>query len=148
MSFGALSSAAVTALSEGAAAGGFALNTGEGGVSPYHLAGGADLIWQIGTGYFGCRTKSGSFDASRFADQASHPNIKAIEITLPPGTIFFKPFNQELGKLLDEFFLCEPKSLETCFTIQIQVRVRFCFSEVFITVCIPSQDIISVLLLC
>jgi len=85
MSFGALSSAAVTALSEGAAAGGFALNTGEGGVSPYHLAGGADLIWQIGTGYFGCRTKSGSFDASRFADQASHPNVKAIEIKLSQG---------------------------------------------------------------
>ncbi len=85
MSFGALSDAAITALSKGAAAGGFAHNTGEGGVSPYHLAGGADLIWQIGTGYFGCRTADGHFDPDRFAAQASEPAIKMIEIKLSQG---------------------------------------------------------------
>lgn len=85
MSFGALSAAAVTALSHGAAAGTFAMNTGEGGVSSHHLDGRADLIWQLGTGYFGCRTKSGSFDPSMFTDQAATPAIKAIEIKLSQG---------------------------------------------------------------
>ncbi|MGI9607734.1 MAG: FMN-binding glutamate synthase family protein [Acidimicrobiales bacterium] len=85
MSFGALSSAAITALSTGARRGGFAHNTGEGGVSRYHLAGGADLIWQIGTGYFGCRNDRGRFDPDMFAEQAEHPSIKAIEIKLSQG---------------------------------------------------------------
>lgn len=85
MSYGALSDAAVTALSRGAAAGGFAHNTGEGGVSPYHLAGGADLIWQIGTGYFGCRTLDGRFDPDRFSTQAAAPTVKMIEIKLSQG---------------------------------------------------------------
>ncbi len=85
MSFGSLSGQAVRALSKGAAAGGFAMNTGEGGVSPHHLSGGADLIWQIGTGYFGCRTATGEFDPDMFASQAAHPSIKAIEIKLSQG---------------------------------------------------------------
>lgn len=85
MSFGALSAQAITALSLGAAEGGFAQNTGEGGVSQAHLSGGADLIWQIGTGYFGCRTPAGAFDPSRFTDQAAEPAIKAIEIKLSQG---------------------------------------------------------------
>ena len=85
MSFGALSAAAVTALSRGAAAGGFAMNTGEGGISPYHLEGGADLIWQIGTAYFGCRTTAGAFDPTMFTDQVANPAIKAVEIKLSQG---------------------------------------------------------------
>ncbi len=85
MSFGALSSAAVTALSAGAAKGGFAHNTGEGGVSPYHLAGGGDLIWQIGTGYFGCRNAAGRFDPNMFTEQSADPAIKMIEIKLSQG---------------------------------------------------------------
>ena len=85
MSFGALSDAAIVALSTGAARGGFAHNTGEGGVSPHHLRGGADLIWQIGTGYFGCRTTDGRFDPEMFAAQASDPAIKMIEIKLSQG---------------------------------------------------------------
>ena len=85
MSFGALSSAAIRALSTGASRGRFAHNTGEGGVSQYHLEGGADLIWQIGTGYFGCRTPDGAFDAAMFSRQAETPAIKAIEIKLSQG---------------------------------------------------------------
>ena len=61
MSFGALSRNAILALNGGARAGGFAHNTGEGGISPYHLENGADLVWQIGTGYFGCRDEKGDF---------------------------------------------------------------------------------------
>ena len=61
MSYGALSKNAILALSGGAKKGNFAHNTGEGGISPYHYQGGADLIWQIGTGYFGCRTEDGNF---------------------------------------------------------------------------------------
>ena len=60
MSYGALSKTAITALNEGARMGNFAHNTGEGGISEYHLKGG-DLIWQIGTGYFGCRDNNGRF---------------------------------------------------------------------------------------
>ncbi|RME72925.1 MAG: FMN-binding glutamate synthase family protein, partial [Planctomycetota bacterium] len=85
MSFGALSAAAVRALNRGAAAGGFAHNTGEGGISPYHLEGGGDLIWQIGTGYFGCRTPDGRFDPDRFAENARRPSVRMIEIKLSQG---------------------------------------------------------------
>jgi glutamate synthase domain-containing protein 2 len=85
MSFGALSGAAISALSQGAAQGGFALNTGEGGVSPHHLVGGADLIWQIGTGYFGCRTADGGFDPEMFAETAAGDRVRAIEIKLSQG---------------------------------------------------------------
>ncbi|MFT7598432.1 MAG: glutamate synthase domain-containing protein 2 [Acidimicrobiales bacterium] len=85
MSFGALSEAAIVALSTGAARRGFAHNTGEGGVSPHHLKGGADLIWQIGTGYFECRTPAGGFDAEMFVAQAAEPSVKMIEIKLSQG---------------------------------------------------------------
>lgn len=85
MSYGSLSQNAILALSRGAKLGSFAHNTGEGGVSPYHLDGGGDLIWQIGTGYFGCRNGDGSFSDALFAEQASHPHIKMIELKLSQG---------------------------------------------------------------
>ena len=86
MSFGSLSSAAVEALSGGAKKGDFAHNTGEGGVSPYHLEPGGDLIWQIGTGYFGCRDpETGRFNPDAFSEMASHPHIKMVEIKLSQG---------------------------------------------------------------
>ena len=85
MSFGSLSRNAVRALNWGAKLGGFAHNTGEGGVSPYHLEHGGDLIWQIGTGYFGCRNEDGSFADEPFAKMAQHPHIKMIEVKLSQG---------------------------------------------------------------
>jgi glutamate synthase domain-containing protein 2 len=85
MSFGSLSSRAVLALNRGARAAGFAQNTGEGGVSPYHLEGGGDLIWQIGTGYFGCRTRQGGFDGEAFARTAGLTAVKMIELKLSQG---------------------------------------------------------------
>ena len=84
MSFGSLSSRAVEALNRGAALCGCLHNTGEGGVSPYHLNGG-DLIWQIGTGYFGCRASDGGFDLDRFRETVAHGAIRAIEIKLSQG---------------------------------------------------------------
>lgn len=85
MSFGSLSANAIRALSMGAARGGFAHDTGEGGLSDYHLEGGADLIWEIGTGYFGCRTHEGEFDPKLFADRAAHPNVKVVSLKLSQG---------------------------------------------------------------
>jgi len=85
MSFGSLSGAAIHALSEGARRGRFAHDTGEGGISRYHRAGGGDLIWQIGTGYFGCRRPDGRFDADRYRDQAREPQVKMIELKLSQG---------------------------------------------------------------
>ncbi|WP_428353927.1 FMN-binding glutamate synthase family protein [Methyloprofundus sp.] len=85
MSFGALSKHAILALNGGAKIGGFAHNTGEGGLSPYHLEPGGDLIWQIGTGYFGCRDEQGGFSEQGFAEKASLDNIKMIEIKLSQG---------------------------------------------------------------
>ncbi len=85
MSYGALSKNAVLALNKGAKAGGFAHNTGEGGLSPYHLEPGGDLIWQIGTGYFSCRTPDGAFCPDRFQEKAALPQIKMIEIKLSQG---------------------------------------------------------------
>jgi glutamate synthase domain-containing protein 2 len=85
MSYGALSRNAILALSRGAKAGGFAHNTGEGGISPYHLAGGADLIWQIGTGYFGCRSEDGGFNRELFQQKAKLESVKMIEIKLSQG---------------------------------------------------------------
>ena len=85
MSFGSLSDAAVRALNKGAAVGGFYHNTGEGGVSEYHLENGGDLVWQIGTGYFGCRSEEGGFSPERFTQTARHPAIKMIEIKLSQG---------------------------------------------------------------
>lgn len=85
MSFGSLSKNAVRALNGGAAKGGFAHNTGEGGVTPFHLEAGGDLIWQIGTGYFGCRATDGGFDAEKFVETVSQPSIKMVEIKLSQG---------------------------------------------------------------
>jgi len=85
MSFGSLSTHAVRALNLGAKRGGFAHNTGEGGLSPYHLEHGGDLVWQIGTGYFGCRTEDGRFDPEKFAERSRLPSVKMIEIKLSQG---------------------------------------------------------------
>jgi len=85
MSFGSLSKNAVLAMNTGAKIGGFAQNTGEGGLSPYHLQPGGDLIWQIGTGYFGCRTESGDFSPELFQQKAVLDNVKMIEIKLSQG---------------------------------------------------------------
>lgn len=85
MSFGALSKNAISALNKGAKTGGFSHNTGEGGISPYHLSAGADLIWQIGTGYFGCRNSVGGFDTDLFAKKSSQDVVKMIEIKLSQG---------------------------------------------------------------
>ncbi len=85
MSFGALSKNAVLAMNKGAKLGGFAQNTGEGGLSPYHKKYGGDLIWQIGTGYFGCRTKDGNFCPDTFQKTAVIPNVKMIEIKISQG---------------------------------------------------------------
>ncbi|MEW5812009.1 MAG: FMN-binding glutamate synthase family protein [Actinomycetota bacterium] len=85
MSFGALSANAISALNAGAARGGFAHDTGEGGISPYHLAGGGDLIWEIGSGYFGCRDADGRFDAAQFAEKAALPAVKVISVKLSQG---------------------------------------------------------------
>lgn len=85
MSFGALSRNAVMALNRGAKLGGFAHNTGEGGLSPWHLKHGGDLIWQIGTGYFGCRDPHGEFDAELFSEGAQRDAVKMIELKLSQG---------------------------------------------------------------
>lgn len=85
MSFGSMSQNAIEALNGGAKMGGFAHNTGEGGISPYHLKHGGDLIWQIGTGYFGARTRDGKFSEEAFQKNASLPNVKMIEIKLSQG---------------------------------------------------------------
>ncbi len=84
-SFGAMSPPAIQALNTGAKLGGFAHNTGEGSFSKYHQAGGGDVIWQISTGYFGCRTKDGKFDADAFARLSKNPQIKMIEIKISQG---------------------------------------------------------------
>lgn len=85
MSFGALSSNAIEALNGGAARGGFAHDTGEGGLSPYHQKHGGDLIWEIGSGYFGCRTENGNFDQQAFSDKANLPQVKCVSIKLSQG---------------------------------------------------------------
>ncbi len=85
MSFGALSANAILALNKGAKKGGFAHDTGEGGISRYHREGGGDLIWELGSGYFGARDKEGRFDPVRFTEQAADPQIKMIEVKLSQG---------------------------------------------------------------
>ena len=85
MSFGALGGAAVQAMNKGAAAGGFAHDTGEGGISRYHRMHGGDLIWQIGTGYFGCRSVDGNFDPELFTTNATSDQVKMIEIKVSQG---------------------------------------------------------------
>jgi glutamate synthase domain-containing protein 2 len=84
MSFGALSGAALTALNRGAAAGGFAHDTGEGGLTKYHLNG-ADVVWELGSGYFGARTKDGGFDEGEFRDKAANPHIRCVSLKLSQG---------------------------------------------------------------
>lgn len=86
MSFGALSDRAVLALNGGAKLGGFYHNTGEGGLSHYHTGPGGDLVWQIGTGYFGCRDEHGNFNPELFkAKVAAHPQVRMIELKLSQG---------------------------------------------------------------
>ncbi|HUH88496.1 MAG TPA: FMN-binding glutamate synthase family protein [Pusillimonas sp.] len=85
MSFGALSANAVMAMNKGAALGNFAHDTGEGGISRYHEIHGGDLIWNIGSGYFGCRDESGRFSEEHFAARATLPSVKMIEIKLSQG---------------------------------------------------------------
>lgn len=84
MSYGALSKNAIISLNKGAKLGGFAHNTGEGGISSYHRSGG-DLIWQIGTGYFGCRDEHGFFNDELFAERSQYPEVKMIELKLSQG---------------------------------------------------------------
>jgi len=85
MSFGALSANAIMALNKGAKLGGFAHDTGEGSISRYHREHGGDLIWEIGSGYFGCRDDKGNFDPDCFARNARDPQVKMIEIKLSQG---------------------------------------------------------------
>ena len=85
MSFGALSANAILALNKGAKMGGFAHDTGEGGISRYHREGGGDLIYEIGSGYFGCRHHDGTFSPEKFAERAADPQVKMIEIKLSQG---------------------------------------------------------------
>jgi glutamate synthase domain-containing protein 2 len=85
MSFGALSANAILALNRGAARGGFAHDTGEGSISRYHRENGGDLIWEIGSGYFGCRQADGSFSEERFTENALQPQVKMIELKLSQG---------------------------------------------------------------
>jgi glutamate synthase domain-containing protein 2 len=84
MSFGAISANAITALNRGAALGGFAHDTGEGGLSKYHRNGG-DLIWEIGSGYFGARTSDGDFDPDKFADTSADDQVKMVSLKLSQG---------------------------------------------------------------
>lgn len=85
MSFGSLSANAIRSLNKGAKAGGFAHDTGEGSISQYHREFGGDLIWEIGSGYFGCRDAKGAFDDKRFTDSALDPQVKMIELKLSQG---------------------------------------------------------------
>jgi glutamate synthase domain-containing protein 2 len=85
MSFGSLSGNAIMALNKGAKMGGFAHDTGEGSISSYHRVHGGDLIWEIGSGYFGCRDEQGRFNEERFSENARQPQVKMIEIKLSQG---------------------------------------------------------------
>ena len=85
MSFGALSANAIRALNDGAKRGGFYHDTGEGSISPYHREHGGDLVWEIGSGYFGCRNDDGGFSEERFAANARDPQVKMIELKLSQG---------------------------------------------------------------
>lgn len=85
MSFGSLSANAVLALNAGARLGGFAHDTGEGGLSEYHLRAGGDLVWEIGTGYFGCRTDEGGFDERQFAEKAAHSQVMCVSLKISQG---------------------------------------------------------------
>ncbi|GAA1350806.1 FMN-binding glutamate synthase family protein [Falsarthrobacter nasiphocae] len=85
MSFGSLSANAIRALNKGAAIGGFAHDTGEGGISTYHLENGGDLVWEIGSGYFGCRTATGDFDPEAFREKSRQSAVKMVSLKLSQG---------------------------------------------------------------
>src|SRR3546814_11969655 len=85
MSFGSLSANAIRALNAGAKRGNFYHDTGEGSISPYHRENGGDLVWEIGSGYFGCREEDGRFSEERFAANARDPQVKMIELKLSQG---------------------------------------------------------------
>ncbi|MEJ7934484.1 FMN-binding glutamate synthase family protein [Sphingobium sp. AN558] len=85
MSFGSLGQNAIEALNQGAKIGGFYHDTGEGGISPYHLKHGGDIVWELGSGYFGCRDAQGRFDPALFRDRASHESVRMTEIKLSQG---------------------------------------------------------------
>ena len=85
MSYGALSANAIRSLNKGAQSGGFFHDTGEGGVSPYHREFGGDLVWELGSGYFGARNPVGGFDATLFAEASADPQIKMVELKLSQG---------------------------------------------------------------
>ena len=85
MSFGALSANAIRALNAGAKRGGFYHDTGEGSISTYHRENGGDLVWEIGSGYFGCRDAEGRFDAGRFVENACTPQVRMVEVKLSQG---------------------------------------------------------------
>ena len=85
MSFGALSANAILALNSGAKRGNFAHDTGEGSISEHHRAHGGDLIWEVGSGYFGCRNDDGTFNETKFAENATLPQVKMIELKLSQG---------------------------------------------------------------
>ena len=85
MSFGALSANAIMALNSGAKRGNFAHDTGEGSISQYHREHGGDLIWEIGSGYFGCRNEDGSFSEERFIANATQPQVRMIELKMSQG---------------------------------------------------------------
>lgn len=85
MSFGSLSANAIRALNKGAKKGNFSHDTGEGSISPYHLEFGGDLVWELGSAYFGCRKGKGEFDPEKFAKQAALPSVKMIEIKISQG---------------------------------------------------------------
>jgi glutamate synthase domain-containing protein 2 len=85
MSFGALSANAILALNAGAKRGGFAHDTGEGSISQHHRVHGGDLVWEVASGYFGCRNDDGTFNADKFAANACDPQVKMIELKLSQG---------------------------------------------------------------
>ena len=85
MSFGSLSANAVRALNEGARRGNFFQDTGEGSISQYHRENGGDLVWEIGSGYFGCRNEDGTFSEEKFAGNATSPQVRMIELKLSQG---------------------------------------------------------------
>jgi glutamate synthase domain-containing protein 2 len=85
MSFGSLSANAIRALNKGARMGNFSHDTGEGSISPYHREAGGDLVWEVASGYFGCRNEDGSFSEEKFAASAADPQVKMIEVKLSQG---------------------------------------------------------------
>ena len=106
MSYGSLSHRAISALNKGAAEGGFCHNTGEGSISKHHLSHSGDLVWQIGTGYFGCRNKDGGFDQDLYTHNATRESVKMIEIKLSQGAkpahgglLPAKKVNQEIADI-------------------------------------------------